>query len=302
MPDLWMPGATRLDIGDHAPTDGGPAKAVPHITWDRNATAAKPLPLVPYSTLVDYFGRNPDGKRAAPHVLWNPFTGAVTQFLPANSRSKSLADGPGGTRTNRAGRVVLQIEAVFFPYCVVDGRTYARLVDTPCKGWPELLAWVRSWGVPDRWPNGRPENCTRNADNWETEDGWFPHGAVPENDHNDPLSWPSFIIDQEDIDMTPEQARQLDELHGAFLPYMGWQYKGKGAPVDAYADLRTASAQSTAAAKNSAALVAKVNSLTTTGLTAEQVAQIAEKVATNPALADRIAERVAAKLADRLAN
>ena len=48
MPDLWMPGATRLDIGDHAPTDGGPAKAVPHITWDRNATAAKPLPLVPY--------------------------------------------------------------------------------------------------------------------------------------------------------------------------------------------------------------------------------------------------------------
>ncbi|MFF5285176.1 hypothetical protein [Streptomyces sp. NPDC013171] len=302
MPELWMPGATRLDIGGHAPTDGGPAKAVPHITWDRNASAAAPLPLVSYETLVNYFGRNSAGKSAAPHLLWDPFTGRTTQFVPANSRSKSLADGPGGTRTNRAGSVVLQIEALFFPYCTVDGRTYPRLVDTPCRGWPELLAWVRSWGVPDRWPNGRPENCTRDEHTWETEAGWFPHGAVPENDHNDPLSWPSFITDQEETDMTPEQAKQLNELHSAFIPYMGWQYKGKGASVDAYADLRTASAQSTAAAKNSAALVSKVNSLTTTGLTAEQITQIADKVAASPTLADRIAELVADKLADRLTN
>ncbi|MFE5658384.1 hypothetical protein ACFQ9H_19605 [Streptomyces sp. NPDC056517] len=302
MPDLWMPGATRLDIGDHSPTDGGPAKAIPHITWDRNATAAKPLPLVPYETLVDYFGRNPAGKRAAPHVLWDPFTGRITQFVPANSRSKSLADGPGGTRTNRAGSVVIQIEALFFPYCVVDGRTYPRLVDTPCKGWPALLAWIRSWGVPDRWPNGRPENCTRNADNWETEAGWFPHGAVPENNHNDPLSWPAFITEQEDDDMTPEQAQQLKQLHSVLFPYAGWQYKGKGVPVDAYADLRTASAQSTAAARNTAGLSSKIDGLKTTALTDAQVTAIANKVAANPALAERIAELVAVKLASRLAN
>lgn len=261
MPDLWMPGATRLDIGDHSPTDGGPAKAIPHITWDRNATAAKPLPLVSYETLVQYFGRNPDGKRAAPHLLWDPFTGRVTQFVPANSRSKSLADGPGGTRTNRAGSVVIQIEALFFPHCVVGGRTYARLADTPCKGWPALLAWIRSWGVPDRWPNGRPENCTRNAQNWESEAGWFPHAAVPENDHGDPLSWPAFITDQEDDDMTPEQAQQLKQIRDVLVPYMGWQYDGSG-KTDAWALLNSAQAQSTAAVKAIGTLSAKVDALT----------------------------------------
>lgn len=28
MADLWMPGAEHVDIGNHAPTDGGPAKAI----------------------------------------------------------------------------------------------------------------------------------------------------------------------------------------------------------------------------------------------------------------------------------
>src|SRR5436190_14602958 len=115
MPELWMPGATRLDIGDHAPTDGGGPKASAHITWDRNASAAKPADLVPYSSLRSYFAGA--GARVAPHILWDPFTGRFTQFVPANSRSKSLADAPGGTRTNRAGAVVIQIEALFFPYC-----------------------------------------------------------------------------------------------------------------------------------------------------------------------------------------
>ena len=192
MPDLWMPGATRLDIGDHQPTDGGPAKAIPHITWDENGTAKKPLPLVPYETLVSYFGKNSAGRAVAPHILWDPFTGRRTQFVPATSRSKSLADKPGGTRTNRAGSVVIQIEALFFPYCEVGGKVYAQLDDTPCEGWDELHAWVKSWGVPDAWPNGRPENCTRNETVWETKAGWYPHKAVPENDHTDPMSWPAF--------------------------------------------------------------------------------------------------------------
>ncbi|MDX3183473.1 peptidoglycan-binding protein [Streptomyces sp. ME02-7008A-1] len=195
MPDLWMPNATRLDIGDHAPTDGGPAKAIAHITWDRNATAAKPAALVPYENLRDYFGKNSAGRAAAPHVLWDPFTGRVTQFLPASSRSKSLADRAGGTRTNRAGSVVIQVEALFFPYCKVDGKVYARLVDTPCKGWAELNAWIRSWGVPDTWPMGTPKDFVgrRNETTWRTKAGWYRHADVPENDHQDPGSWPAFV-------------------------------------------------------------------------------------------------------------
>jgi hypothetical protein len=190
MPDLWMPGATRLDIGDHAPTDGGPAKAIAHITWDRNASAAKPIDLVPYENLRSYFSGG--GKSVAPHILWDPFGGRVTQFVPANSRSKSLVDLSGGTRTNRAGSVVIQIEALFFPYCRVGKSVFPKLDDTPCEGWEELHAWVKSWGVADAWPNGRPENCTRNEETWETKSGWYPHKGVPENGHDDPLSWPAF--------------------------------------------------------------------------------------------------------------
>ncbi|WP_371650151.1 MULTISPECIES: peptidoglycan-binding protein [unclassified Streptomyces] len=195
MPDLWLPGAQRIDVGDHAPTDSTyPAKAIAHITWDKNATAAHPQDQVPYGNLQEWFGRNPDGKPSAPHLLWSPFTGAFTQFFPANSRSKSLVDLSGGTRTNRAGTVVIQIESHFFPYCRVGGKVYARLVDTPCTGWATLNAWVRSWGVPDTWPMGRPVDFTshRNEHVWETQGGWYGHQQVPENTHQDPGSWPQF--------------------------------------------------------------------------------------------------------------
>jgi hypothetical protein len=279
MPELWMPGATRLDIGDHAPTDGGPPKAVGHITWDVNATAANPVDLIPYERLVDWFGRNPAGKPSAPTALWDPFTGRVTQFLPANSRSKSLADGSGGTRTNRAGDVVLQFEALFFPYCRVNGKVYPRLVDTPCLGWPAINAWTRSWGVPDRWPMGRPTDFTSRRDEeiWETQAGWYAHAHVPENDHQDPGSWPAFTTEQEE-DMTPEQATQLKKIYDAQVPYSGWQYKGQG-KTDAWGLLNNTAASVTALTKSLAALSAKVDSLKTTGLTPEQITAIANAVA-----------------------
>jgi hypothetical protein len=193
MPDLWMPGATRLDIGDHAPTDGGPAKAVGHITWDRNASAAKPQDLVPYENLRSYFAGG--GRAVAPHILWDPFTGRITQFVPANSRSKSLVDLAGGTRTNRAGSVVIQVEALFFPYCRVGSTVYAKLSDTPCKGWQQLQDWVHSWGVPNTWPMGHPVDFTphRSESVWETTAGWYGHSQVPENTHQDPGSWPQFV-------------------------------------------------------------------------------------------------------------
>ena len=215
MPDLWMPGVTWLDIGDHQPTDGGPAKAIAHITWDRNATAAKPADLVPYETLRDYFGRNPAGRAVAPHLLWDPFTGRITQFVPANCRSKSLADKSGGTRTNRAGSAVLQVEALFFPYCRVGAAIYARLIDTPCKGWAELQAWVNSWGVPNTWPMGRPTSFapSRSESVWEKKAGWYGHSQVPENDHQDPGSWPAFVGGQTTTPTTPTAKPKVSLTH-----------------------------------------------------------------------------------------
>jgi len=228
MADLWMPGATRLDVGDHAPTDGGPAKAIAHITWDKNATAAKPVDLVPYTDLRSYFAGG--GAGVAPHILWDPFSGHFTQFVPANSRSKSLADTAGGTRTNRAGSVVLQIEALFFPYCRVGKTVYAKLSDTPCKGWAELQAWVHSWGVPNAWPMGKPDGykSRRSASVWATKPGWYAHGDVPENNHTDPGYWPAFIGA---TPVTPSQPAPKPAVKYEPFPGAAWFVMGRKSPI-----------------------------------------------------------------------
>lgn len=286
MPDLWMPQASRLALPDTAPTDGGPAKAIAHITWDRNATATAPQNLVPYETLRSYFGGS--GSSSAPHILWDPFTGRFTQYYPATSRSKSLADRAGGTRTNRAGSVVIQVEALFFPYCRVGGQVYARLVDTPCKGWAELNAWVKSWGVPDVWPMGRPTSFAPNRSEtvWATKAGWYGHQHVPENDHQDPGSWPAFTTAQED-DMTPDESRMLKELYDG-RRVAPWTYKGTDEPLDTYAYLRGTSADVKALASKVAELTAKVAQLEANGLTAAQISAIANAVA--DVQAQRLAE------------
>jgi hypothetical protein len=217
MSSLWMPSAKKFDLGDHGDCDPQyGAKAIAHITADRNASKLKPQEWVPFANLLEYF-RN-GGAAVAPHILWSPFTGDFAQFQPANSRSKSLRDLSGGIRTNRAGKVVIQIEAVFFPYCTYNGKTYAKLSDTPCKGWHELQDWVHSWGVPNTWPGGKPSTLSRDTfAGFASAAGWFGHSQVPENDHVDPGSWPSFIIDNPE----PTKPKTIPAFPGSKYFYVG---------------------------------------------------------------------------------
>lgn len=317
MPELYLPGATRLLNPNPAETDGGPAKAIAHITWDVNATAANPKPLVPYERLQDWFGRNPDGMQSAPHILWDPFTGRFTQFFRATSRSLSLRDLAGGTRTNRAGSVVIQVEALFFPHCVVNGKAYAKLTDTPMLGWPQLLAWVRSWGVPDAWPNGRPESCTRSESTWASKAGWYPHKGVPENDHDDPLTWPTFSTtptppedDMEPVDFWAYTGAEDDKDAFWYQRNAGrqvWSFKGTGEVNDAYAFLRGTNAKTDTILSKLDSLTVKVDALAaavadleTTGMTDEQVQALAQALASNPVLVDSIATATADKIAARM--
>jgi hypothetical protein len=271
MADLWLPGATRLALSDTAPCDTQyPPKAIAHITWDKNATKAAPQPLVAYESLQSYF--HGGGASVAPHILWDPFTGRFTQYYPANSRSKSVMDTAGGTRTNRAGRVVIQIEALFFPWCVVAGKAYERLVDTPCKGWGQLHAWVKSWGVPDAWPMGRPVNfdSERSESVWETHGGWYGHSQVPENDHQDPGSWPDFVTTMEDDMPTPAEL-------------WGYENTASGDKHDMHQALVNAEANSAKALQAVTALTNKVNSLAVGGVDMD-------------ALAAKVADLLAARL------
>jgi hypothetical protein len=228
MADLWMPGAQRADVGDHAPCDTQyPAKAIAHITWDRNATAAKPQDLVPFANLKSYFTGG--GRGMAPHILWDPFHGTFAQFYPATSRAKSVVDLAGGTRTNRAGKVVIQIEALFFPYCRVDGKVYAKLSDTPCKGWEALQNWVHSWGVSNAWPMGRPTSFTphRSESVWEKQGGWYGHSQVPENTHQDPGSWPAFVSGG----TTTAPAKPVAKPQYEPFPGAAWFVMGRKSPI-----------------------------------------------------------------------
>ena len=192
MSDLWLPGAERYPLGDTAPTDTQfPARAIWHITWDKNASAARPSDLLPFNRLVSYFTGS--GKASAPHLLWDPFGGRVAQFYPATSRSKSVVDAPGGTRTNRTGKVCIQVEQLFFPHCRVGGRSYATMQDTPAKNLDKIVDWLRSWGVPDAWPMGSPTwKAARNERTWASKGGHYGHSQVPENTHTDPGPMPAW--------------------------------------------------------------------------------------------------------------
>ncbi|PBC80190.1 hypothetical protein BX265_5028 [Streptomyces sp. TLI_235] len=147
---------------------------------------------MPFDDLLSYFSG--DGAGMAPHILWDPFTGRTAQFFPATSRAKAVKNLPGGVETNRKGDICIQIEILFFPHCRVNGQVYATVADTPCVGLDRLMAWLRSWGVPDVWPMGAPTwPPRRSVTTWNARSGHYGHSQVPENDHTDPGPMPNLF-------------------------------------------------------------------------------------------------------------
>lgn len=206
MADLWLPGAERHPTNNGGSMDGsGGARAIHHITWDKNVTPSNPLDLVPFDSLVNYFSGN--GKGSAPHILADPFTGRVAQFIPANQSARALVNQSGGVQTNTHGSCNIQIEWLFFPYCRWNGNVYPTLASTPAAGKQHIVSWLRSWGVPDVWPMGEPTWASkRSATIWNSTPGHYGHSHVPENDHNDP--GPMFNLFNT---TAPADRRRLDE-------------------------------------------------------------------------------------------
>lgn len=188
MVDLWMPGAAKHAIGNTGAMNGGPSRVVWHIT----------------SNSKDWTFRNElgwftgGGRDVAPHLLWDPFSGEVAQFFPADSRALALQNA-GSVKTNRTGRFCIQIEIVFTAGEVVNGKRYATVRDTPCKGLDKIMAWLRSLGIKDVWPGGAPTGFVRDTvsiDMWLNEGGHYGHHQAPGNSHVDPGPMPDlFSID-----------------------------------------------------------------------------------------------------------
>jgi hypothetical protein len=204
MPDLWMPGAEHQPEGNGGSMVGGPPRAVHHITWDSLGPGGKQPGfdnIAAYLKNVDY----------CPHLMWDPWTGRVVQFYPANQSARALAHPAGTAETNRMGDVCIQIEIFFSPGAVRDGKAYATVADTPCNGLPQIMAWLRSWGVPDVWPSGWPAwaGNSRSSSNWAGKAGHFGHCHVPANDHTDPGPMPRTMFQEADVPLTTDDIKKI---------------------------------------------------------------------------------------------
>lgn len=185
MVNLWMPGAAKHSLGNTGAMNGGPARAVWHITSNAKDWTFK-------NELGWFTG---GGAAVAPHLLWDPFTGEIAQFFPADSRSLSLQNA-GSVKTNRTGKHCIQIETVFTQGETVNGKKYNAVKDTPCNGLDGIVAWLRSLGIVDAWPGGAPTGFTRDTvslDTWTKLGGHYGHNQVPGNSHVDPGPMPNLF-------------------------------------------------------------------------------------------------------------
>ena len=117
---------------------------------------------------------------AEPHVLYDPTTDRLGQFGPLNASARALRND-GSTRTNRTGKVCIQIEVLARAATPFTG--YWK----PGKNFKALMAAIRSWGVPDATPLGSfAKGASRDRNTWLTKGGHYGHCNVPGNDHWDP--------------------------------------------------------------------------------------------------------------------
>lgn len=177
-PTMWLPGAERVKPSTPGgEMSGGPSRVVWHTTesgtGDRTFDAA-----------VRYLR----SKGSEPHLVWDPTTGRIAQFFPANVSARTVKnDAKSGERTNRTGAFCIQIEVL--------GRAKDPFTDGPMKGLPKLIAWLTALGIPPVFPAGNPlpypqsygvNNPQRDLKVWRTKAGHYGHSQVPGNDHGDP--------------------------------------------------------------------------------------------------------------------
>lgn len=181
MAEQWMPGASRQpQPGGVTLNTGLPRRATWHITWDAVTNGNQP----PMANVSNYL----KNQGYCPHLMWDPFTGDVIQYYPANVGGRAL------NAWNEDGAVNIQIETYFSPGVTHNGRAYQTVAETPCKGLDKILAWLDSHGIPRVWPMGAPQwqGNPRDVGIWNTKAGHYGHCNVPDNTHTDPGPMPSL--------------------------------------------------------------------------------------------------------------
>lgn len=144
-----MPGACRI----RADNDGGPLiGGAPRAVWLTLGTA-------PGAVSVQSAASRLINERRPCHLVWDPVTGDIAQLISvlragcALGAADHLDWAPGRVRgcpenVNAEGRVCVQIGVLGHP-----GEPFTSW---PLAGIEAVVSWLDSWGVPRRWPAGRP--------------------------------------------------------------------------------------------------------------------------------------------------
>ncbi|MEU0245165.1 peptidoglycan-binding protein [Streptomyces sp. NPDC006235] len=177
MGTIWIPGAERLGDGSIGGAMDSPSKPG-RATWHSTESGAGNASFNAVAAYLIRIG-------AEPHVLYDPTTDRLGQFGPLNQSARALRND-GATRTNRTGKVNIQIEVL------ARAATPFTAYWKPGKNFRALMAAIRSWGVPDRFPMGALAGryadpaAKRTRSVWLDQGGHYGHCNVPGNDHWDP--------------------------------------------------------------------------------------------------------------------
>ncbi|WP_329368680.1 hypothetical protein OG896_24425 [Streptomyces sp. NBC_00669] len=159
-----------------------------------------------------------------------------SQHFDFDTSARALVNAPGGVQTNTLNVAQVEVVGTCDPAThaswTKSGGQHLYMPELPDWAIRDLAAFAR-WahtehGVPLtsglRWASypgsyGTTNGVRMSGAAWTAFRGHAGHQHVPENDHGDPGSLPMAAIlaaatnPLEDTDMTPEQARQLADLH-----------------------------------------------------------------------------------------
>jgi hypothetical protein len=146
----WMPEASRI----RAETDGGPLTGgAPRAVWLTLGTD-------PGAVSVQSAAQRLISEQRACHLIWDPVTGDIAQLISVLRAGCAL--GAGARQEWTAARVPAQAENVNAEgrVCVqigVLGHAADPFTSGAMRCVEAIVSWLDSWGVPRRWPSGRPE-------------------------------------------------------------------------------------------------------------------------------------------------
>ncbi|MER5501368.1 LysM peptidoglycan-binding domain-containing protein [Streptomyces sp. NPDC002561] len=172
MGEIWIKEAERLGDGSIGGAMDSPSSP-PRVVWHTTESGAG-------SPAFNAVGKYLSNAASEPHILYDPTTDRLGQYGPLNQSARALRND-GATRTNRTGKVCIQIEVL--------GRAASPWTSgwKPGPNFRALMRAIRSWGVPDAWPAGScAPGASRNRTTWATKGGHYGHCHVPGNDHWDP--------------------------------------------------------------------------------------------------------------------